>query len=205
MFWFLLMTAAVFIAYRAFLVRARADRVIGTASVRAQRLPEGSAWRSGAGVWGLVLGPELERTLTAEVAEALLAVSWGVTDGADLGTAEATMRGSSGDRATWTIVRTATLVRLAVAGGVVSPDEGTSKLEALWAELAPLHTSWSSLGDAFAREHEGFLAEPPRPPAQGERVIGLARLPSVDQLEKARAWLEASVWPDLPLPGPSAA
>jgi hypothetical protein len=196
MIWLLIFTIAVFIAWRAAIRLLPASRARGTAATIVARLPEGAVWKWGRGAWGLVLGPDLEKTLEPEVAEALLAVTWGVSDRADLERAEETMRDRAPEQVTWRQVRMIALVRLAVAGGVLDGAEGTKKLTELSSELTGRHAGWSALADAFDAEHTDFLKSPP-PKEGGVVPAGLTPLPTLDHLKKARASLEAGVWPDL--------
>lgn len=192
----LIATGIVFLLYSMFM-KGQKTRVRGTASVIPERLPAGPLWSWGRGVWGLVLGPDLEKTLSAEVAEAMLAVSWGVSDAADLDQAERVMSEKMPAAKTWRLVRTAALVRLAVAGGVIGVADATSRLGVIASTLEALHDSWDDVADAFAAEHQTFLAEQG---TDGERPpLGLARMPDGALAVRARAWLASDVWPDLKL------
>jgi len=196
MIWLLLTTVAVFIAWRA-MIRLSAGRVRGTAATIPARLPEALVWRWGRGVWGLVLGRDLEKTLEPEVAEALLAVTWGVAERADLDRAERAMREHAPGRDTWRRVRMVALVRLAVAGGVVDAADGTRRLTELASELGGDHLGFAAIADAFAAEHAAFLQAPPRKEG-GVIAAGLTPLPTNEHVAAARAWLETDVWPDAP-------
>jgi hypothetical protein len=192
----LILTGVVFFLYGLFL-RGQKTRVRGTASVIAARLPQGEPWSFGRGVWGLVLGPEIEKTLSAEVAEAVLAVSWRVSDAADLERADAEMSARMPAARTWRLVRSATLVRLAVAGRVLDAASGSARLELIAQSLTSTHRSWEDLAKTFAAEHQRFLEADDAERSGSDATPGLARLPEPSQLARSRAWLEKSVWPDV--------
>ncbi len=191
MFTLILISAAVLTAYGMFLRRSSKTRVRGTASVIPGRLPEGRVWAWGRGAWGLVFGPDLEKTLSAEVAEALLAVTWGVADAADLDKAEEAMAARMPPAETWRLVRTAALLRLAVVGDVIGAPDATARLGVVASGLEALHDSWEELAAAFASEHARFMNEE----AASEKVPGLARLPDAAQIDRTREWLAREVWP----------
>lgn len=189
MIWLLLLTAGVLVLYRGILVaRSR------PAAPKPARLPETEEWRWGRGVWALVLGREMDRGIEAEVAEALLAVSWRVADAADLDEAERVMRSRFPELDVWRAVRMMAFVRLAVAGRLITPGTGTDRLGGYASLIRDRVGSWEELGATFQTEHAAFLAAT----AEAREVeVGMARLPDAALLSRSRAWLADDLWQEL--------
>lgn len=196
----LIVALGIWTAYGAVLswLRRGAARAVVAGPGPKAPLPGDPIWSKwGPGVWGLVLDDELQKILTTDIAEATLAVSWGIADGSDLDAVVHAMKMEHPDLATWRCVRTAVLYRLAVAAKLVAAETATRALSDVAEELRGLHASWSAMGEAFVREHEGYMGLELEAANEVARKR-LARFPQPAVVTQHAERLAATVWQELP-------
>lgn len=193
----LILTFAVFVGFQMFARhRGTISAVVRLAAgrQRAASTPTDGVWEWGRGVWGLVLGAS-EKVLSEEIADSLLAVSWGITDRASFDAVLERMEPHA-EKHTWRAVRRATLFRLGVVSGLIPAAEATESMTKIQARLRKQHDSWESVADAFEREHVDFLAEATTESGELERRQ-LGRFPQRSDIERSRKRLATEVWPEL--------